>query len=230
MGRPEHPEVVLVKNKFYPKGLKEIDTWTYYQQYKGPILNETRGRDLMLMIMTDVNKPIIVRRGKTTRFARLTNANYDDVVHPRVISIYSTMRAYEDIAVIDIDVDDFGKAKTAVTDVYPVVLKAPIVDHAEIKYTGKEGFHIVCGLKKKMKIDTAKYILERHISGSDLLRKYTMAAKRTKGVPNIDLAPNKFRGAWITLNSLSMWGLRCLHLPPSQVPSFTQDKAKIKVH
>lgn len=57
---------------------------------------------------------------------------------------------------------------------------------------------------------------------------YTVGArKRTAGVPNIDLSPNKYRGNYITLNSLSLIGLKCMNVSYSQVTSFNKNKARI---
>lgn len=229
MSRPQNPQTVLIKNKFYPNGLKEIDTWNYYQMYKGPVLNETRGKDLMFAIATGLNQTVLKRKGTQTQFLRLTNSNYDDMVHGRVVSIYSTMRKFEDICILDIDIDDFNKAKDAAHEVFMTCAKSPIFSDASIRYSGKQSFHIVCKLGRKANIDSIRLMAENFLRKTDLAKNFTIEAKRRPGIPNIDLSPNKFRGAYITLNSLSIWGLKCVEVPFNRLSSFQQTMSKIKV-
>jgi len=228
MAAPENPQTIILKNKFYPRGLKEIDVWKYYQSYKGKILNETRGRDIMFAIMTDINKPVIKRKSPSGKFVQLTNATYDKYMTGRTLVVYSTMKDYEDIAIVDIDVDNFTRAKEAAINLHDVMFNAPFVRTAEIRYTGKQSFHIFCKLPRKIKIDSIRFLLEKHIRGTDLLNKYTMLHKRQPGIPNIDLSINKHRGAFITLGSLSLFGLKCTEIPFNRISGFTPSHALIK--
>jgi len=229
MGFPRHPETIILKNEFYPRGLREIDTYGYYQLNKDKILREVAGRDLMFYIAVDTNKFIIKRAGKETQYIRLTASNWDDEVHGRVISIHSAMRKMEDIAVVDIDTDNFGKAKKAVLDVYKILLgRVPIVNKVQIRFTGKKGFHLFCTLKKKMSIDSIRMVLKKVLSTSPELQNYTIEQSAAPGMVNLDLAPNKFRGNFITLHALSTWGLKCMPVPIGRVTSFNQKDAIIK--
>ena len=38
MGYPKNPDSIVLKNKYYPNGLKEIDIWNYYQKNKRNML------------------------------------------------------------------------------------------------------------------------------------------------------------------------------------------------
>ena len=80
-----------------------------------------------------------------------------------------------------------------------------------------------------MKIDDSKLMLERFLLGNrDITNKYTIAPKRTKGVPNIDLwASNKKNGAFITLHSLSIMGLKCMNVPINELNNFKARTARI---
>lgn len=227
MAYPENPETIILKNKFYSNGLKEIDVWNYYQRYKGLVLGETRGRDIMFVIMADLNKPVIKRKSPAGKYVQLTNANYDKFMTGRTLVVYSTMKSFEDIAVVDIDVDDFNKAKRAAFDIHDSLFNAPFVRSADIRYTGKTSFHIFCKLPRKMRVESIKFLLEKHIQNSDLLNQYTMLHKRKPGIPNIDLSVNKLRGAFITLHSLSLFGLKCMEVSYSDLKSFSQHKATI---
>ena len=228
MGYPQHPETITIRNKYYPKGLREIDTYKYYQKIKNKLLKEVAGRDLMFYIAVDVDKLIIRRAGKKTQYIRLTNANWDDEIRGRVISIHSSMKKIEDIAVVDIDADNFSKAKKAAADCYGVLLKrVPIVDKVQIRFTGKAGFHLFCKLNKKMSIDSIRLLLKKVLSTAPELRDYSVEYKRTPGQVNLDLAPNKFRGNFISLYSLSTWGLKCTEVKLNKLKSFSQNMAKI---
>jgi len=232
MGYPTNPDTIILKNKFYSKGLTELDIWNYYQSVKRSILDETKSRDVMFVIMVELNKPVIRRRGKESKVIRLTPTNYDDVITGRTLSIHSAMGSYETFGIIDIDIhpsDGFKWAQEVTRRVYDYVMdKMPMVRTATIRYTGKQSFHIKCDFGRKMKIDTVRFLLTKFLRESELSKVYTVEGKRRAGVPNLDMAPNKYRGNYITLNALSTWGLRCTDVPYSSLMSFNPIKAIIK--
>lgn len=231
MAYPQNPETIILKNKYYPRGLREIDIWNYYQSVKGPILNDTRNRDLMFAIMTDVNKPVLRRKGSQGKYIRLTPQNYDTIITGRTVAIYSSMNMYEQTGIIDIDIspsDGFRWAKKATGDTFDYVMdKMPLVRTARIVFTGKTSFHIVCQFNQKMKVDTMRFMIQKFLRSSELARVYTVEAKRRPGIPNLDLSPNKIRGNFITLNSLSIIGLKCMEVPYNKLASFDPKMARI---
>jgi len=211
MSKPVNPETIVIKNKYYPKGLREIDIWNYYQKVKPQILKETIGKQIMFAIMTDVNNPVIRRKGKTGTYT-LNPKNYDELITGRTATIYSEMAAVERFGIIDIDVDpneQFRWAKQAAIDTYEFVMdKMPIVRTASIRFT-------------------VRFLLKKFLLDSDLSKIYTIDAKRRIGVVNLDLSPNKYRGAYITLNSLSIIGLQCMEVPYQKLMSFNERNATI---
>lgn len=231
MGYPKNPKTVIVKNRFYPQGLTELDIWNYYDSVRGAFLQSTKNRDLTALIMTDVNKPVM-RRNVSGRTIRLTPQNYDQVITGRTIGFYSAMTSTEQFGIIDIDVDprdDFRWAKKVTTDVFDYVMdKMPIVRTASIRFTGKGSFHIICDFGRRIKIDTIRFMLGKFLRNSDLAKAYTIEAKRRPGVPNLDLSPNKIRGNFITLHSLSLIGLKCMDIQYTQLNSFDPRHARIK--
>lgn len=230
MSKPVNPETIVIKNKYYPKGLREIDIWNYYQKAKPQILKETIGKQIMFAIMTDVNKPVIRRKGKTGTY-KLEPKNYDELITGRTAAIYSEMASVERFGIIDIDIDpneQFRWAKQAATDTYEFVMdKMPIVRTASIRFTGKTSFHIICDFGRRMKVDSVRFLLKKFLLDSDLSKIYTIDEKRRIGVVNLDLSPNKYRGAYITLNSLSIIGLRCMEVPYQKLMSFNERNATI---
>jgi len=231
MGVPENPETIILKNRYYPKGLREIDIWNYYQKVKPYILKETKNRDLMFMIMVDVNKPV-VRKKLGDKFIRLTPQNYDQMITGRTVAIYSSMASTEEFGIIDIDIgptEGIRWANKAAFDVYDFVMdRVPIIRSASIRFTGKTSYHIICDFQRKMKIDVVRFLLRKFLAESELSKVYTVQAKRRAGVPNLDLSPNKFRGNYITLHSLSMLGLICMDVPYNNVLRFNPNSARIR--
>lgn len=232
MTYPKNPETIVLKNSYYPRGLTELDIWNYYQSVKGPILNYTRNHDVMFAIMADLNKPVLRRKGAGGKTIRLSPQNYDKVITGRSIALYTTNGMYEQRGIIDIDIsptDGFRWAKKAAGDVFDYVMdKMPLVKTASILFTGKTSFHIVCEFNQKMKIDTMRFMLQKFLRNSELSRVYTIEAKRRPGVPNLDLSPNKIRGNYITLNSLSILGLKCMEVSYAKLASFDPKMARIK--
>lgn len=230
MSYPQNPDTIVLQNNYYPKGLKEIDIWNYYQKNKGRILQQVQGRDLMFWVMVDINKPVILRKGKETNYLRLNNSNYDNLIHGRVMSIHSAMKRTDDIGIIDIDCDNWNEAKQAAIDTYEYAIqKFPIVNSAEIRYTGKTGFHIFCKLNRPLNIDATRFLFEKFLRESPLINKYTVGHKRSHDVANLDLAPDKFRGNFITLHSLSTWGLKCTVVDHGDVHKLDRYHTTIKV-
>ena len=45
MAYPENPETIVIKNRFYPRGLREIDVWNHYQKVKRQLLAENNKID-----------------------------------------------------------------------------------------------------------------------------------------------------------------------------------------
>lgn len=231
MGYPKNPDTIIVKNRYYPQGLTELDIWNYYDKIRFPLLDVTKNKNITSMIMVDVNKPVL-RRNIGGKPFRLSPTNFDQIVTGRTIGFYSEMSSFEQIGIIDIDIhpnDGFKWAKKATSDVFDFVMdKMPLVRKAKIIFTGKTSFHIVCDFGRKMKVDTTRFLLQKFLRNSDLARVYTIEAKRRAGIPNLDLSPNKIRGNYITLHSLSMIGLRCMEVEYNQLSSFDPRKARIK--
>ena len=56
MSKPQNPETLVLKNEYYPNGLREIDIWNYYQKVKNQLLRETIGKNLIVFFAIDLNK------------------------------------------------------------------------------------------------------------------------------------------------------------------------------
>lgn len=91
MSVPQHPDVIIVKNQYYPKGLREIDIWNYYQKVKPSLMREIMGRELIIFFATDTNKVIVIRNIKES-LIRITPSTYDTIISGRTLSIHSCMK------------------------------------------------------------------------------------------------------------------------------------------
>jgi hypothetical protein len=231
MSYPENPETVVVRNKFYPKGLREIDVWNHYQKVKAKLLMETKNFDLMVVLMVDENKPVIRRRVEG-RTIRLTPQNYDELITGRTVSIHISMGSTSTYGIIDVDLDprdNFRWAIKATTDTYDFVMdKMPIVKKASMRFTGKSSFHIICDFERRMKVDTMKYLLQKFLNESDISRVYQIGGRRKPGVPNLDLDRNCLRCNHIALHALSIWGLQCMEVPYTKIHRFNPREAIVR--
>lgn len=226
MSYPQNEDNIILKNSFYPRGLREIDIWNHYQLYKNSILYQSKSRDLMMFISADGIR--VKRKGSNTKFIRLNSNNYDIIITGRTLSIHATMKRTEDIAVVDIDTDNFKAAKEAVKECYNILKGFPVILNQQIRFTGKSSFHIFCKLSRKMNIDSIRLMLTKIFKHSIIADKYTIGKTRTGSVPNIDLFRNSFRGGFILLNSLSIIGLKCMEIKLNNLNSFRREEAKIK--
>jgi hypothetical protein len=227
MPYPKNPNDIVLKNKYYPSGLKEEQIWKYYQDNKSKILEQTINRNIMLFILLD-DGSLVVRKKWNDSSIKLTSSNYDEILSGRSISIHSLMRSSEDIAIVDIDGDNFDKVREATHDVYTTLTtKISFLQKCQIRFTGKTGFHIACYLKRKTNIDSIRTILQKILSTTNLQDKYTIRSKRSSGTPNIDLFSNKLSGGFITLGSLSTIGLRCEEVSLGKLKTFSPNEAKI---
>ena len=78
-----------------------------------------------------------------------------------------------------------------------------------------------------MKIDVIRFLLRKFLQESNLARKYTIEGKRRYGLVNLDMSPNKHKGSYITLNALSVWGLKCMEVPYQSLMRFDPRQARI---
>lgn len=225
---PPHPDKIILKNQQYPSGLKESDIYNYYIKNKSKILSQVRNRELMFFLQVDKNDIVVRRKDSSGKFLKLNNKNYEDLITGRTLSIHSTMTDTEDFGIVDIDSDNFQKAKKATAEVYDYfdsLKKFPLI---KIRYTGKESFHLVCFYGRRIRVTLARVYM-MNLLNDKFADKYNVAHhKRIPNEVNLDLSSNKIRGGFITLHSLSVEGLKCMEIPRSKIKTFDKREAKIK--
>jgi len=227
MPPPKNPNKILIKNNFYPD-LSEIDVWNYYQEEKEKILNEINKLKVAFYIFIDINR-YIIKRGKSGGFS-LTNKNYNNILTGRTVSILPIVDLIMDKAIIDIDCKDFVKAKEITKEIYNISNSYPYYKDCEIRYTGKDSFHIIINLKRKLNVNAIRItlysFLNEKLKGSKL--NYTISPKRKDdNTPNIDLFRNAKSALYICKYSLSSIGLRCIPVNINSLDNFKKEMAKI---
>ncbi len=88
-------------------------------------------------------------------------------------------------------------------------------------------FHIKCNFNGKMKVDVIRFLFQKFLNESSLSKIYSIGGTRSAGIPNIDLNRNCFRCNHITLNALSVWGLKCMEVPYQSLMRFDPRQARI---
>lgn len=227
MSYPKNPYEIIVKNEYYPSGLKEVDIWNYYQTNKINILKETLGKTLIVFFATSLNKTTVLRKNKSKGLIRLTPTDYNTIVNGRTLSFHSVMDRYSKYGIIDIDTDNFDKAKDTVIDIYNVMEKAKFTKDLQIRFSGKKSFHLKVDLNGEFRIENIKKIIFNHLIENNIQQKYTISHKRFRNIPNIDLNRNVYNAGYITLHSLAITGLKCMEVPLKKVKSFRKEDAKI---
>lgn len=224
---PPHPDKIIIKNQQYPSGLKESDLYNYYIKNKSKILNQVGNRELMFFLQ--MQEGIVVKRKDSSgKFLKLNNRNYENLITGRTLSIHSTMTDTEEFGIVDIDSDNFQKAKKATIEVYDYFKNLGHFPSIQIKYTGKESFHLVCFFGKKIKVVLSRVYL-RKLLNDKFIGKYAINHyKRIPNEVNLDLSSNKLRGGFITLHSLSVEGLKCMQISRIKLKAFNKREAKIK--
>lgn len=227
MSYPQNPDTIILKNEYYPDGLKEIDIWNYYQKIKIPLLRETLGKNLIVFFATDLNKTVVLRKNKSGGLIRLNHNDFDEIVNGRTLSFHTEMGKDSDIGIIDIDIDNFDLAKETTRYIYDIIVRAPFVENIKIRYTGKSSFHIILEYKRKLFVDQGRKLIHDFLIENKADDKYTILGKRTKNIPNLDLGRNNYKSGYITLGSLSVDGLKCIEVDLKWLRNFRKDKAKI---
>lgn len=222
----KHPKTIIIKNKFYKKGLSEENIYNYYLHNKNLILDNIKFRYVYFYLFTNVNKYIIKRKFNNS-FIKINNNNYNNILTGRIVGIISSFNKYENFGIIDIDSDNFDKNKIAAINVYDYLITlTSIFSNIDIKYTGKDGFHLICYFKNNKDINKIRLILKKILTDK-FKNIYDILNKRRKGKINLDIGINKYRGGFITIGSLSSYGLVSSIIDRSNIKHFKQENCKI---
>ena len=137
MSYPKNPDKIIIKNKYYPSGLTELDIWNHYLKNKNKILSQVKNRNVIFVLKIDDNF-VIRRKGGKNNFIKLTSSNYEEMITGRLTAMYGVMNGSEKFAIVDVDTSDFDLAKEATKSTYIFLTNyAPFIKDAHILFTGK---------------------------------------------------------------------------------------------
>mgnify|MGYP005725484761 CR=1 FL=1 len=220
-----YPEKVILKNKFYPKGLTENQIYNYYISQKTSILSQVKNRELMFFLQLE-DEQIVKRKDSKGKYLKLTPNNYEQLIHGRVLSIHGTMRKNEEFGIVDIDSDNFRRSRRTTAKIYDYLKQSSKIKKIVIRYTGKDSFHLICYFRNKKHIDNIRILLKKFLIHKKS-KQIDVSFSRSPGKTNLDLSPNKFRGGFILSNALSVMGLRCLEVSRGELMNFQKSHAII---
>lgn len=213
MPKPSEPDSIILKNNYYPTGLKSQDIYTYYLDNKKEIIKGADGRPVLLFLKFEQISKTIVKRKLNNKPIVLTNKNYEKIIsgYTLSISVESEYNGY--LKEILLDIDQLGNItesykKECVNDVYNYYKD----DYSEIKITNSgKGYHIRINLNKKEKREivygrTLDQLKEKFENKYFVNYKY--GSKKMKGI-NIDLSPMTNKGSLTIPYALCRNGLIC---------------------
>ncbi len=159
---PNHPNDIVITNKYYPKGLTEIEIYNYYMSIKTKILNWIDNRSSAILLRTD--KPILIRKYKNKPI-RLTNSNYESIITGRTNCIYVVHPSMTNYWIVDTDIGKNLKLRNAIEiEKYLKTYLTKINFLNTIKYesliTSPKGIHLIGYLNKQHQIDILRKQLE----------------------------------------------------------------------
>ena len=219
---PDNPDTIIVKNEFYPNGLTQKQIYTHYMKNKDTLLEQLKSREVMFFINPRVNQTIVKRKSPEGGLFTLNKNNYEKLITGRTISIHATMRRQEQFGIIDIDFHNFKIAKETTAEIYDYLKDFP-GSNIEIRYTGKDSFHVIVYYKSVQDINKTRESLRELLA--KFKEKYLIGKTRDKDKVNIDLSSNKYRGGFIVPGSLSVLGLKCIIVPRNRLLSFDKRNA-----
>lgn len=209
----KHMAEIVIINKYYPNGISKDKIHEYYLKNKNIILKEINGNNIFLLISTDINK-FIVRRYINNQKIKINRDNYENIIHPRVISLFIETKESVNNIVIDIDPgnDIFSqKVLDASKDVIDTFFNSSYKDLLDSNYrsifTGS-GVHIIFKLNRTISRSRSLLICREILNV--LNNKYIIDKRKYKSDDIvIDLYPQYKGGSHIAPYSVSKYGTIC---------------------
>ena len=214
--KPNNPYNIVIKNEFYPNGLRELEIYNYWIKNKSKILFQLRDHFCLLYIYDENNNIIKRRYIKDKQLIQLNDGNYEKIIHGRIVGIVKLFKEKSEYGVIDIDTEErkgicspaeFEKCRKTAGELYLYFTK---LYKLKLYYSGKNGFHIYCQMPKPMNINKIREILSNQLNDIN---------------KSADLSPNKLNGGVIIPYSLNQIGLPCTEV--KDLKSFSRESLVI---
>ncbi len=207
-------DTILLKNQYYTSGLSEGMVEKYYNMNRRNIVNEVKGRRIVLFLYTKLNEYTVIRNidGAPTT---LTMSNWEQVINPRVVSISAEIPFMTNYWLIDIDADSSvnDRMKKKAVDDLLEFFKFECADVIEShKLTSSStSFHLYGMLKTRTELLSARRDVKSRMMryfGS----RYRVDQKGKQATINFDLSSMNRRGAHTVPHALNLNGTQCLYI------------------
>ena len=232
---PKHPNTIIFpKSEFVRYPLTESSVWQYYDKVKDKIIQQTRGKNVLLYLR--VNGDILKR--KHDGVVRIDNYNdFNRLNSGRLVEIHvESCQEKRDTCLTDVifcDIDpkeNFGwkETKEVAKKVYNIFNKDSNVKKVTMKYSGGRGLHIFGHLRESWEVDRAREYTK------SLLRslendKIKLGIVREQDMLRLDTTLLKRRGSLRAAYSLNKTtGLVAVPIDIKTLGSFEKKDATIK--
>ena len=197
----KHPDTVIIKSKFYPKGLTEQRVYDYWIKNKDQIIRWINNRHVSFLLnLGEDNK--VLKRNISEEFIHLTSQNYEDLINGRINTIYVTQTKDTNYFVIDIDAAENIKYKEiliAMKEVKELLKNLHVIKYEHL-FTSFKGLHLIAYMRRSFNIDIMREDLKNILSKQT---KYKVHERGRKGGINLDLSPNYDKALHICRYSLT---------------------------
>jgi len=220
-------ETVIVKNKYYPRGLTEEDVINHYVNKKQKILDELNRRNVILFIYPQVNKWVVKRKINGMTIV-LNNANYNSIITGRTVSISVERRSKVSYLCVDVDPGP-NTDELILKDAVRALLNSSLrsLSNRERIISSAKGYHVYFYLKKQLSIAAAHKTLS-NLLNMEFSNKYILGGKPPKGNEiKFDTTPTRNKGSHTVAGALCRNGLICTDCTLN-FDRFKRSKAAVK--
>jgi len=212
---PDNPNQIVLKNKYYPSGLREIDIYNHYLNYEDKLLKWIDNRYVGFFI--NVNGQRIMKRRINNKPITLTKENFKDLITGRTNTIFVEHPTQTNYYVIDVDPGKNISRDTTIeiiADIHNHLFLRLLTYKKEILITSSTGFHIIGTIPNKKNINHIRKLIEDMLNFIVKSKKYTSKVLvnkkgRDPNTINLDLTPMYEKSLHISKFSLTKDGLIC---------------------
>lgn len=232
---PKHPNTIIFpKSEFVRYPLSEASVWSYYDKVKDKIIQQTRGKNVLLYLR--VNGDILKR--KHDGIVRIDNYNdFNRLNSGRLVEIHvESCQEKRDTCLTDVifcDVDPkenfpWKETKEITKKIYNIFNKDSNVRSVKIHFSGNRGFHVIAKLKESWEVDRAREYTKRLLKSLES-DKIKLGIVRELDMLRLDTTLLKRRGSLRAAYSLNKTtGLVAVPVDINVLDSFEKKDATIK--
>ena len=166
---PSHPDDIVIKNDYYPRGIKEVNIYNYYLSIKDKLINWIDGKRVAFLLRLSPKQTVLIRNQKGKPI-HLTSHNFEDIITGRTNVIYVTEDGLVNNWVIDIDAGENINIihVQKVLDILQHELIPNNIDSLGIKkteaiLTSPQGIHLIGYLNHATNIDILRNQLSNEL-------------------------------------------------------------------